>query len=88
MWRTARCPVDKSDPLNQSTVGDQVREQMAKHTLWLNADNFEEMWRASFEAYRASHPQTVRSPDSAEWEWVCAAALAVFEWRMGGRVRP
>ncbi len=76
----------KDDPLQQSTISDQVREQMAKHTLWLNADNFVEVCQASHEGYLAAHEEA--GPSLREWSRMCAAALAVVEWRMGGRVRP
>lgn len=75
----------KDDPLNQSTIADQVREEMAKRTLWLNADNFEEMLRASYEGYGYGELHGI---SFEQWRAYCAAALAVVEWRMGGRVRP
>jgi hypothetical protein len=80
----------KDDPLNQSTIADQVREEMAKRTLWLNADNFAEMCQARYEGYCMQHGDEYggHKPDIALWRMMCAAALAVVEWRMGGRVRP
>ena len=80
----------KDDPLGQG-YADQVREQMAKHTLWLNADNFEEMSRASWEGYMqqsgiGSYQRPIVPLEA--WRAWQAAALAVVEWRMGGRVRP
>ena len=87
----------KDDPLGQG-YADQVREQMAKHTLWLNADNFDEMVEASYGGWQAQHPAPDGTPEywradadrfeQRMWRMMCAAALAVVEWRLGGRVRP
>jgi hypothetical protein len=78
--------VSKDDPLDQASIDVQVREQMSKYTLWLNAGNFEEMVQQTYMAYCAQHPNESHSP--SDWKRMCAAALAVVEWRMGGRVRP
>ena len=88
--------MDKSDPLQQSNYADQVRDQLGKHTLWLNADNFEEMVKASWEAIDPTIQDTLQGitvqgiPEENLdlWRAMCAAALVVVEWRMGGRVRP
>jgi hypothetical protein len=78
--------MSKDDPLDQS-ASDQVREQMGKHTLWLNAENWSQMVLASYTGFCEGVPVAER-PSFAEWQAMCAAALAVDEWRLSGRVLP
>ena len=83
----------KDDPVEQ-----EIRDRLSKHTLWLNADNFEEMCAESLKGLTDTQndlantiwamAHTSDRTTTEVWRLMCAAALAVVEWRLSGRVRP